>query len=211
MCLLKVPTFGLSVVAGSLSRISAGALPFLLPLMMQLGFGMSAARSGSITFATAAGSMLMKATAAPVLKRFGFRTTMIWNGMIASAFIAAIAFFRPDTPLAVIYTVLLCGGFFQSLQFTAYNTIAYADLPPERMSSAISFYTTFQQLMLSMGICFSATVLHLSSVLSGHAQLTLLDFTLAFLFVACVSVWASAICAQLEPGAGADMSGYKEK
>jgi hypothetical protein len=208
---LRVPTFGLSVVAGSLSRISAGALPFLLPLMMQLGFGMSAARSGTITFATAAGSMLMKATAAPVLKRFGFRTTMIWNGMVASAFIAAIAFFRPDTPLAVIYTVLLCGGFFQSLQFTAYNTIAYADLPQDRMSSAISFYTTFQQLMLSMGICFSATVLHISSLLSGHETLQLFDFTLAFLFVACISVWSSAICAQLDPDAGADMSGYKAK
>jgi len=184
-------------------------MPFLLPLLMQLGFGMSAAQSGMITFASAAGSMLMKATASPVLQRFGFRRTMIWNGLLTSGFLAICAAFRPGFPIWGIYAVLLTGGFFQSLQFTAYNTIAYADIPRERMSSAISFYTTFQQLMLSLGICFAATVLHVSAEIAGHAQVTPSDFSVAFAAVTLVSLLAVPVCAMLPHDAGEDMSGYR--
>ena len=207
--LLKIATFRLSTVAGSISRIAAGSIPFLLPLMMQLGFGFSPARSGTITFATAAGSMLMKSVAPKVLRRFGFRRVMVWNGLISSAFIGCYAFFRPDTPLALIYALLLIGGFFQSLQFTAYNTIAYADIPSEEMSSATSFYTTIQQLMLSLGICFAATLLHVTSFVFSHGTLTLPEFSFALFAVAAISAWASAACRQLRPDAGADMSGHR--
>jgi EmrB/QacA subfamily drug resistance transporter len=207
--LLQVPTFGLSLAAGSLSRIAAGSMPFLLPLMMQLGFGMTAAKSGVITFTTAAGSMLMKAAASRALARFGFRRTMIWNAAITSAFIACCALFQPGLPLIVIYAVLLGCGFFQSLQFTAYNTLAYAEIPREQMSTAISFYTTFQQLMLSIGICFSATVLHASNIISGRPHLALADFSVTFLAVAAVSLLAAPVSMRLDPDAGEDMSGHR--
>jgi MFS family permease len=207
--LVRVPTFGLSLAAGSLSRISAGSLPFLLPLMMQLGFGMSAAQSGTVTFAAAAGSMAMKAAASRTLQRFGFRRTMIWNALIASAFVAACAFFRPGMPLWAIYAILLSGGFFQSLQFTAYNTLAYAEIPRAQMSDAISFYTTFQQLMLSVGICFAATVLNVSMLAAGHPHVGLADFSVAFVTVAAVSLLASPLSMRLAPDAGEDMSGHR--
>ncbi len=209
--LMRVQTFRVSTIAGSLSRITWGAVPFLLPMMMQLGFGMSAAASGSITFMSAAGAMLMKAFAAPILRRFGFRRVLIWNQLLATLCIAACATFTRGWPLPVLFAVLLAGGFFQSLQFTAYNTIAYAELRPDRMSAATSFYTVFQQLMLSMGICVAAGALALSAAISGHPTATLGDFRVAFIVVSVASLFCGPLCAQLPATAGAEMSGHKAR
>ncbi len=205
--LMRVPTFGLSVIGGGLTRISAGSVPFLLPMMLQLGFGMSALQSGLITFASSAGSILMKSVAKPVLRRWGFRRVMIWNGLTSTIFLAAIACFRPSWPVVAIYAVLLTGGFFQSLQFTAYNTIAYAEIDRAQMSSATSFYTTFQQLMLTLGICTAAASLAASLAITGHKQPLLPDFSAAFLVVALVSLAASPTCARLPRDAGDELSG----
>ena len=201
------PTFGLSVMGGGLTRVAAGAVPFLLPMMLQLGFGMSALQSGLITFTSSAGSILMKGAAKPILRRWGFRSVMMWNGLTSTVFLAAIASFRPEWPTALIYAVLLVGGFFQSLQFTAYNTIAYAEIGRERMSSATSFYTTFQQLMLTLGICTAAAALAGSLAVTGHAHPLLVDYSVAFLVVAVVSLAASPTCARLAPDAGDELSG----
>jgi EmrB/QacA subfamily drug resistance transporter len=205
--LMRYPTFKLSVVAGAFTRISGGAVPFLLPLMMQLGFGLSAQQSGLITFTSAAGSMLMKATATRVLRRFGYRRTMIWNGLLGCGFLAMIAAFRPDWPMPLIYFCLLLGGFFQSLQFTAYNTIAYADIPREEMSDATAFYSTMQQMMLSLGICIAAMVLNGSVALFERTGPALSDFSLAFLVVTGISLLASPINALLPEDAGDDLAG----
>jgi EmrB/QacA subfamily drug resistance transporter len=205
--LMRVPTFGLSVIGGSLTRIAAGAVPFLLPMMLQLGFGMSALQSGMITFTSSAGSLLMKSAAKPVLRHWGFRQVMMWNGMTSTIFLAAIASFRPSWPTVAIYAVLLVGGFFQSLQFTAYNTIAYADIERARMSSATSFYTTFQQLMLTLGICVSAGSLAGSLAITGHSHPLLSDYSAAFAVVALVSLAAAPTCARLSPNAGDELSG----
>ena len=166
--LMRIKTFRVSVIAGSLSRITQGAQPFLLPLMMQLAFGMSAAESGFMTFGTAFGAVLMKAGAQPILRRFGFRTTLIWNGIFSSLLYAICAAFRQSWPHWSMFLVLAICGFSMSLQFTAYNTVAYDDVPPERTASANSFYTTFQQLMLSFGICTGALALTLSKTLAGR-------------------------------------------
>jgi len=206
--LMKIPTFGISVIGGALTRVTTGALPFLLPMMLQLNFGFSAARSGMITFSTAAGAVAMKVVAGPILRRFGFRATLVWNGAIASSFLAVCALFRPSWPLLGINLILLAGGFFQSLQFTAYNTVAYADIPQARMSSATSFYATFQQLMLSMGICVSSALLALSMALAGHSAPRLSDFSVAFLGVTFLSLMASPVCARLPRDAGSAMSGH---
>lgn len=207
--LMRIPTFGLSVIGGSLTRISGGAAPFLLPMMMQVGFGYSPARSGFITFMGAIGSLAMKFASPPILRRFGFRATLVWNGVVASAFFALTAAFRPGWPVWAINAVLLGGGFFQSLQFTAYNTIAYADVPQDRMSAATSFYATFQQMMLSTGICVSTFVLAVAMAVTGHPRPFLSDFSLAFLAVTAVSALASPVCLRLAPDAGSLMSGHR--
>jgi EmrB/QacA subfamily drug resistance transporter len=207
--LMRVKSFALSLWAGSFSRITTGALPFLLPMMMQLGFGMSATRSGVITFASAAGAMLMKAAGVPLLRRYGFRNVLIFNGIIATLFLMSAALFRPGWPLWTIYTLLLAGGFFQSLQFTAYNTVAYANISAKRMSAATSFYTTFQQLMLSAGICTAATVLSLSAALNHHALPALADFSTTWIVLGLITFIAVPICVLLPRGVGDDMTGRR--
>jgi EmrB/QacA subfamily drug resistance transporter len=207
MSLMRIPTFSLSVLAGGFTRITGGATPFLLPMMMQLGFGMSAAQSGFVTFVNAIGFMAMKAAATPMLRRYGFRKTMIWNALVASGCIALYATFRPGWPLWAMYIVLLLGGFFQSLQFAAYNTIAYADIPRQRMSQATSFYATFQQLALSLGICVASGALHLSVVWSGHESAGLNDFSIAFLVVTGISLLASPVSLAFPRNAGDQMRG----
>jgi EmrB/QacA subfamily drug resistance transporter len=206
--LMRIPTFRISVLAGTCSRIVVGAVPFLLPMMLQLGFGLSALQSGLITFTSAVGSLAMKTMAPRVLRRIGFRNTMVWIGLPATLLSASIAFFRPSWPMPVIYGLLLVGGFLQSLQFMAYNTIAYADVPRGQMSAATSFYTTFQQLALSLGIAVSAASLAFSSKLRGHATLQLDDFTCAFLVVAAVALLAPLLSLTMKPNAGDELSGH---
>src|SRR5471032_2592319 len=166
--LMKIPTYGTSVIAGAITRITQGAHPYLLPLMMQLGFGLSAAQSGLMTLATALGSIVAKPIAPPLLRRFGFRDTLMVNGVFASAGYAVCGLFRPGWPLPVMFLVMMASGFFMSIQFTGYNTIAYDEISQARMGSATSFYTTFQQLMLSMGICAGAAALQGAMVVRGH-------------------------------------------
>ena len=208
--LMRVPNFGTSVIAGSITRCTQGAQPFLLPLMMQLGFGFSAAQSGMITIATAIGSMSMKAFAPSLLRRYGFRSSLIVNGIVAALGYMICAAFRPAWPLPVIFAVLVACGFFMSFQFTAYNTVAFDQIPPERMSAATSFYTTFQQLMLSVGICAAALALHGSMVVRGHHGTPALgDFSFAFLIVTAVSLSATVWNLKFAPDAGEEISGHQ--
>jgi EmrB/QacA subfamily drug resistance transporter len=207
--LLHITTFRMSLFCGSLSRISVGAMPFLMPMMFQLGFGLSALQSGLITFVSSIGSLLMRACAPWFLKQLGFRTVLIWVGALANTLLAISAAFRPSWPHPLIYAVLVANGFFQSLQFMAYNTIAYADVPREDMSAATSFYTTFQQMSLTLGIAISATVLAASISVTHHAGPMLGDFSVAFLFVAAVSYLAPLLATRLDPRAGAELSGHR--
>jgi EmrB/QacA subfamily drug resistance transporter len=210
MRLMRIPTFRISVLAGTLSRIAVGAMPFLLPMMLQLGFGMSAAQSGLITFSSAAGSMLMRATAPGFLRRLGFRRVLVWVGLLSAALFLTTAAFRPDWPRPLIYGVLLCGGFVQSLVFMAYNTIAYADVPPPRMSAATSFYTTFQQMTLTLGIAVAAASLAASVALTGHPVPGLGDYSAAFLVVGAIAAMAPLVSLRLDHAAGAELSGQRE-
>jgi Na+/melibiose symporter-like transporter len=209
--LLRIDTFRMSVLCGSLSRIAVGAMPFLLPMMLQLGFGMSAAQSGLITFVNSVGSMMMRLCAPFFLRVLGFRNVLTWVGLLATLILALTAAFRPSWPLPVIYVVLVANGFFQSLQFMAYNTIAYADVPRAEMSAATSFYTTFQQMSLTLGIAISAAALAASVALTRHPGPALPDFSFAFLFVSAVSVFAPLLAMRLDKGAGAELSGHRDR
>ncbi|WP_242417350.1 MFS transporter [Sphingomonas panni] len=208
--LMRIPTFRLSVIAGSLTRITQGAQPFLLPLMLQLGFGLSPARTGTITMASAIGALAMKAIAPRVLRRFGFRRSLIVSGLVSSLSYATCAFFRPDWPAGAIAAVLALSGFFTSFQFTGYNAIAYAEVDDVRMSAATSFYATFQQLMLSLGICTAAMVLEVGTVVGGTGQPSLAVFSCAFVILAVISGSAILWNRRFDDDAGAAMSGHRE-
>jgi EmrB/QacA subfamily drug resistance transporter len=205
--LLRVPTFRASVTGGFLFRIGVGAIPFLLPLMLQLGFGLSPLQSGLLTFVSAAGALFMKTMAARILRAFGFRTVLTVNAFVAAAFLAASGLFTPLTPHAAIMTVLFVGGCFRSLEFTALNAIAYADVSARDMSHATSLSSVAQQLSLSVGVALGAAVLESVSRAHGEA-LAADDFWPAFLIVALVSGLAGFVFARLAPSAGAEMSGH---
>jgi EmrB/QacA subfamily drug resistance transporter len=207
--LLKLPTFAVSVFAGSLFRIGIGATPFLLPLMIQLGFHRSAAQSGMITFASAIGAIGVKPITTRLLRWFGFRNTLVFNGLASASLLAVCAAFRPAWPLAAIYIVLIASGCLRSLQFTAYNSIAYADVPPQRMSAATTLYSAMQQVSLTIGIPIGAGALQLARVSHGHALPQTGDFTVAFLVVAGLSALAGPASLLLARGAGREMSGAR--
>ena len=206
--LMKIPTFGTSVIAGAITRLTQGAHPYLLPLMMQLGFGLSAAQSGQMTLATALGSIVAKPIAPKFLRRFGFRDTLMVNGFFANAGYAVFGLFRPGWPLPLMFVIMIFSGFFMSIQFTGFNTIAYDEVSQQRMGAATSFYTTFQQLMLSMGICAGAAALQGAMVLRGHHVPQFPDFTAAFWTVAAVSLTATIWNRRFSHEAGTEISGH---
>jgi EmrB/QacA subfamily drug resistance transporter len=205
--LMRIATYRLSVVAGSFSRIAAGAQPFLLPMMLQVGFGDSPARSGIITFATSVGSLAMRLIAPALLRWLGFRAVMVWVAAVSALLIGATGIMRPSWPLVAVYALLALNGFVQSLMFMAYNTIAYADVPRARMSACTSFYATFQQMALSLGIAVSATALAASVAVTGHASPTPGDFTAAFMAVAGIALLAPLSSLRMDRAAGAELRG----
>ena len=154
--LLRLPTMRASIIGGFLFRLGIGSLPFLLPLLMQVGFGLSPLQSGLVTFASAVGAMGMKTLAARIIRTFGFRNIMMINAVVSSVFLAACALFTITTPLLLIMILLVVGGFFRSLQFTSINTLAYADVEPAQMSRATTLVSVNQQLAVSAGVAVGA-------------------------------------------------------
>jgi EmrB/QacA subfamily drug resistance transporter len=207
LALLRIGTFRAAVFGGFLFRVGVGAIPFLLPLLLQVGFGMNPLQSGMLTFAAAVGALTMKLTAKRILRRFGFRNVLVVNAVISAASIAACALFEATTPGAVILAVLLIGGFFRSLEFTSINALAYADVPRERMSRATSFASVGQQLSLSIGVGLGALILHTVVSLRGGAEAIAADFAPAFAIIGAVSASAALVFWRLPPGAGAEVSG----
>jgi len=207
----RIPTFRAGIFAGSIFRAGAGALVYLLPLLFQVVFGMTAFLSGILTFATAAGAMSMKLTARPILKRFGFRTAMIGNGLISTATIAICIFFDASMPALLLFVVLLIGGFFQSFQLTATQAIVYADMEDTRMSTASSIASMVQQLSRGFGIAFSAGLLNLSLAWHGASQLTMIDLQVAFTGAVTFALVSILFCLPLKPDAATEVSGHRVK
>jgi hypothetical protein len=205
--LLKIPTFYAGVVGGFIFRVGIGAIPFLLPLLLQVGFGLTPFASGSLTFAAAAGSLMMKFTASRALRWFGFRDTLVFNCLISGAFLAACALFTPSTPHWLLLLMLLTGGFFRSLQFTALNAISYADVDSPQMSRATSFASVSQQMSGAVGVAVAAICVEAIQFGFGDSELMARDLSLAFVLVAIVSSLSIFIFAQLKPDAGAAVSG----
>jgi len=208
LSLLRIPTLGTSLLGTLLFRTGIGATPFLLPLLLQLGFGMSPFQSGMITFASAIGAMVMKLAAPPILRRFGFRRVLVANALIAAAFVALPGVFTPATPIAVMTSLLLIGGFFRSLQFTSVNALAFADVPPERMSGATTITSVAQQLSLSIGVSVGAISLQLTVEATDGAILPA-SFIPAFLVVGLITALSALPFARLAHDAGNEVSGHR--
>ena len=209
LSLLKIATFRASVTGGSLFRIGVGAFSLLMPMMLQIGFGMSALASGLTTFASAVGALVMKTMAQRLTRRYGFRKLMVWTTLISSSTLIACGFLRPVTPQWFIIAFLLVAGFFRSLEFTCVNTLAFADVSESDMSQATSFSSTAQQVALSVGIGIASQVLNLSLAARHAASLSVADFTAAFCTVGLVSLSAMFTFVRMRPDAGEAVSGHR--
>ena len=206
--LLHLPTFNTSIVGGGLFRMGIGAIPFLLPLMLQVGFGMTPFQSGMITFSGAFGALLMKLAARPILRRFGFRQVLTFNALLCAALISLYALFTPTTPPLVIALVLIVASFFRSLQFTCLNAVAFADVPEKAMSGATSLVGVAQQLFLSTGVTMAAFILEALRNVRGTPNLVAADFANAFLIVGALSAMAAFMHMRLPRNAGETVSGH---
>lgn len=207
--LLRLATMRASIIGGFMFRLGIGALPFLLPLLMQVGFGLSPFRSGLVTFASAVGAMGMKTLASRIIRTFGFRNMMTINAVVSSVFLAACALFTVTTPLLLIMIILVVGGFFRSLQFTAINTVAYAEVEPGQISRATTLVSVNQQLAISAGVAVGAFSVESTMLVRHVLELDASVFAPAFLVVSIISAMSAWFFWQMPDDAGHEISGRK--
>ncbi|MCJ8517656.1 EmrB/QacA subfamily drug resistance transporter [Pseudorhizobium tarimense] len=202
--------FRAATSSGTIFRIATGAIPFLMPLMLQLAFGLNPFRSGMITFAGALGALTVKFIARRVFAATGFKATLITASILAACTTAANGFFTPDTSHALIIAFLVMSGLCRSFFFTGSNALSYSEIDDAQASHATSIASVLQQVSLALGVAFAAFILEASSVLHGtHLQLA--DFHLAFFIVAGVSLLAVVPLLGLSRDAGAAASGHPPK
>jgi EmrB/QacA subfamily drug resistance transporter len=208
---LKLKTYSLSVYGASAFRISVSVLPFLLPLMFQIAFGLNAFRSGLYLLALFAGDLSMKAFVIQVLRRFGFRRILIVNGVATVVSMALCATLGPGTPPIAIVLILFVHGAFRSMEFTCMTTLAYTEIPPEKMSRANGFLSAVMQLSMGLGVAVGAITLRLVAHARGHsaAMPQLRDFHLAILCIALLALGPVFDSLGLPPDAGATTSGHR--
>ena len=210
LTMLRVQTLRISIMGGMFFRVSASAVPFLLPLMLQLGFGFTAFQSGGITCASALGAAMMKLFAAQSLKRWGYRQLLIFNGIAASVLMAVNGLFYPSMPFVLMIAILLVAGLLRSMQFTSLNSIAYADVTSDDIGPANGLYTVAQQLSMALGVAIAALTLEASQFVRGGEGLVNADFGVAFFVVAAVGLVSTVFYMRLPASAGANLSGHVE-
>jgi EmrB/QacA subfamily drug resistance transporter len=206
---LQVPTFRVTMFGGSLFRASISAVPFLLPLLFQVGFGMDAFHSGLLVLAVFVGNLTIKPATTPLLRGLGFKKLLLINGALNVLALLACAFLTPQTPVWVIMLVLYLGGVFRSIQFTAISTLAFADVPSPQMSYANTLFSTATQLAVGLGITLGAIGIRIGELCSewlGMASLPGISFRLAFVAIALVCLLGMVDTLRLVKDAGSAVS-----
>jgi len=203
--LLRQRTFSVSIWGGALVYIGATSQVFLLALLLQLGFGFTPFESGLTTLATAAGSIMIKSMVRPVLRFFGIRRLLIYNTLLTAAYIFACGLFRENTPYLLILLILWIAGLSRSVEYTAIQSLAYADLPPALTARATSFSSMSQQIWLSFGVGLVALVMQLAREWHGHEVIAPNDITPAYFVIAFASLAAAGIFARMPKSAGAEL------
>ncbi|MGO3911264.1 MFS transporter [Huaxiibacter chinensis] len=206
---MQVPTFRVTMYGGSLFRASISAVPFLLPLMFQVGFGMDAFRSGLLVLAVFVGNLTIKPATTPLIRWLGFRKLLLINGGSNVLSLLACAFLTPQTPVWLIMLILYLGGVFRSIQFTAVSTLAFSDVPSAQMSYANTLFSTATQLAVGLGITLGAIGIRIGekvSEMTGLAAAPGMSFRLAFAAIALVCLVGMFDTLRLEKDAGSAVS-----
>src|SRR5579871_5401282 len=204
----KLLTFAVCTLDGTIFRIAVQATPFLLPLMLQLGFGLNPWQAGIYVLVYFSGNLAMKSATTRILRGFGFRTIVIANGLAVSITLAGFAFLTPDTPRLVTALVLFAAGLTRSMQFTTFSTLVFADVGPSQRSSASTLFNMSQQISIGFGVAAAAIALETARTLHGEEVVSLADFHAAFVVFALITLGATLMATRLPRDAGAELSGH---
>ncbi|MGV6691329.1 MFS transporter [Klebsiella pneumoniae] len=210
---LQVPTFRVTMYGGSLFRASISAVPFLLPLLFQVGFGMDPFHSGLLVLAVFVGNLTIKPATTPLIRWLGFRRLLLINGALNVCSLLACALLTPQTQVWAIMLILYLGGVFRSIQFTGVSTLAFADVPAAQMSDANTLFSTASQLAVGLGITLGAIGIRLGEQVSDWLHLTELpgiSFRLSFVFIALICLVGMIDSLHLAKTAGSSVSEKKK-
>jgi EmrB/QacA subfamily drug resistance transporter len=207
LALFRIRTFRIGTVTGGLCRVGLDAAPFLLPLLFQLGFGLSPVQSGLLTFSSSVGAMAVRTLAGPLLRLFGFRRLLTGSACLAAVITAACGLFQADTPVWLIVLLVLLSGCVRSVQYLALNAVSYADMPAPLLSKGTSVAGVAQQVARGFGVAVGAALL---AVIAGPTRVTVEDFRLAFFLVGLIPLVAGVGFLRLTPTDGAAVSGHGE-
>ena len=199
-------TFSIAVLSGSVIRAGIATVPFLLPLLLQVGFGLNPFQSGLITFLNTAGAMSMRAWVVHLVRRFGFRQVFLAGAAVNSVLMAGFALFDITTPHLLIAGYLFCFGVLRSAQMIGMSALAYSDVPEQEMSKATSIFALGQRLSQSLGVGISATLL---TLIAGDGAITVPDFKIVFILIALLMASSAVGFSRLKPGDGWQVSGYR--
>lgn len=205
----QLQTFSLATLwAGTYIRTGINATPFLLPLLLQLIFGLSPVAAGGYVLVYFLGNLGMKTISTATLRTFGFRTVLVVNGVLCGLAIMATALFSQTMAQWLIIATLLFAGLTRSMQYTGLNTLAYADIDDSQRSSAATLSSMLQQVSMVLAIALSVLILNASRLVAARETLTRLDFQIAFAFMGALVCFASLVFLRLPPDAAAEVSGH---
>ena len=208
LSLFSIRSYRSSVLGMSLFRMGSGAVPFLMPLLLQLVFGYTPFQSGLVTFMGAVGALTVKFVAPAVLRKTGFRTALSVSAAIGGLLIAVAGLFTENTPVGVILLTLLVGGVFRSLFFTAGNALIFADIDSARAAPATATTSVIQQVSIALGVALGGAILELSSDAAGNVTQT--SFLIAFFAIGGLSLIAAIPFILMPKSTGAAVSGHRK-
>ncbi len=203
--LLSIKTFRIGTVTGGVCRMGLDATPFLLPLLFQVGFGLSPTQAGVLSFSSTLGAMLVRTFSRLLLRRAGFRRTLVAGAVLAAAITAGYALLSAATPHWIIVAVVLVSGCIRSIQYLALNTISYADVPSALLSRSTSMSGVVQQLARGFGVAIGAALL---ALVAGSEPVTTGDFRIVFLLLALIPLLSAYGFLGLAEEDGAEVSGH---
>jgi EmrB/QacA subfamily drug resistance transporter len=209
LTLFRFRSFRIGTLVGGICRTGINGVPYLLPLMLQVGFGMSPIQSGSLTFLTSLGALVIRPLSTRLLRALGFDRVLLWSAVVSAILLAGFGWIGPGMPHWFIGGYIALYGLARSAQFMSSNTLSYADMPGEQLSRATSLGGVLQQLSVSFGVSVSALLL--GFVAEGEHAITLADFHTAFLLIALIPLLAAPGFLFLRPEDGVKVSGHQRK
>ncbi|MBB1149801.1 multidrug transporter subunit MdtD [Myroides sp. NP-2] len=209
--LFKIKTLNIGLIGNLVTRFGIGGMPLMIPLLLQLGFGYSAFYAGLMMIPQALSNLISRNFVVPIVKRFGYKKTLVFNTIATGILISLFFFVNEHTPFFIIILLMICNGAFNAVQFTSMNTISLADLDHTTSSDANSLLSVTQQLAISLGISISAMFLQLfrNSALDTPEHPTAV-FNYTFLVMGALTILSSVVFMKLNKNDGASLSGPQE-